>query len=1559
MSTYDLVTQQYGNAHQERIVFSVTDVGYPLAGGEEVEVVGGDGGQFVGTSNDQVVRNIFYDLNDSFKYSILNHKVLDVIIDMPPGFRTKEQFDREYNSSLNQHFDKTGLLEGVPLGLLLVKLFLRIRQRYPHLSNDEVKTILGSFAIGGVFYRFKNRVDVGEGVPSEADPEIPYYPKSVAYDCETFYFNFLSLDRVVYAWNFQGPQSDASITDIYFRGIPNITLSQYCQEFTKADGGSDITFVIFSATSHIYKRFESIVRVGYVGVNARFKTRVIRSAGLRQVLFEPYEGVIGDFRGTNTPFYEPSQDYRFYVPYGGDGNCFEGAIRWAFLQNANAAAVAINEELDVEACLSLFKKIWHQITEACASSMKMPVERYKKKYRENGYPTAQMRKIACYFRCFTGYRLVMWYRQNRGECSAPTYEGDGKWIDLLSQPNSNFEGENYRGEIVLFQCTDDGVVRDDRVKREREKCSKAEMEAFQKGVDSGELGRMMHCIAVYPAPSFFNGNQIHRVNTRVLGATRNLFISLINEDLTRFFKLMYKKKKYWETITELDIARLVECQKIRYKEKVVNTLIFGKGGGSSGADGGSSSSSFSATCAMSRPSKKRRETVEPEALPYYVCAYDLETIDNCSEAHFEDRVWSPFSKRDILMKLDEDQKKMLDPIESQIPFSAQWVMVNASDTGEFLRRKKEEEEKSGVSSIIQYPGAESSEFFLSDAHTELGDGLLGKCITEMMVKVAEFTHFNGGKICYCYAHNGAHFDSYVLLQYQKFEISYILKTGRGILSVSIRVPISMTEINLKLSAYDYRVDDLKTPKVTLIFRDTILHVPGSLRRLCKGFNVPPEYCKLDFPIERVNYRNYNNPALKPLLKSYGENDVKALAVIMVKINNLIGASPWRPANITNFKPPITQFITCMAMIRASTRLHFEKVLPNFMHPKAIDIAALRRWVQDAAKGGRVNAYAKTYVSPFTQLILMAALSRDEELLKGYYSLMTERKQCMQVLDFTSLYPYAMDSCPMPTGALFFLPADACLRDIDAIGCSECDRLLSLCPKHRCTFNNNDSLSTPTELRPFSIIIVKNIVYKGFSADGSTKRNMCGRKVFNKNTDKPLSLLYSLESDEEFSARSNSPYYSGTSETLHSTEGFTNIDLYWMRRQGFSFEIVGGFSFAVTSVYNLFIGPAFKERIKAKKEGNKLLSDFLKLNYNGSFGITTQQDILDCYFVTRINESLHYIDPRESVVRKEIYKSKMGHHVDGLTACEELTGEATHLPNRQSIFQKTKKEHLGEYFADQSPMQIGAAVLAWSRHIANLVMFNISDDDQTYTDTDSIAISQAAIDSLPQLQALIKNEDDAPLGSLKNDHAENNGTDPRVFLSMIGAKKVKMHLTLNQEGKITVFNTFKGLNVATQSKNPAKFAEYITAKTLFHLNVESSSPAVEVTAWRRDLQHGVSISNHLQHLSPDTYLEDCKGTFIKHTPCGIIEFFIPHGSKHPVHYPVFVSNTEENCIGRNPCCTQGEWRRKNLENDVWGGYLTVGLFEKFLEDYYVGYDKPEVIDTPEFRQIENAFQLCEQ
>lgn len=1444
-----------------------------------------------------------------FRPERLTNEFLDAILDMPAGWQTRS-------------LAHGSPLEGMPLGLL--KYFLEHRMMVRGIPASH----LNHFVISGHVERVKNEVIE---IPQRDvnDPDIFYYRKRIIRDHYLYSFYQLPLVRVGLRWLFNGtPQSSFENFPVHergmgirFRGHSFSSAFDYLNEMTKPEGGSDISFYLMMPGCVIFRRYQSVVP--FSGANARFHTRFIRSAGLRQVLLEPlhcFVHVHDEFHnliGQNT--------FQVYYPSGQDRNCFEASVQWAMVQHLFQSG-SMGEDISVVE--SEVRKRWFFIMTEAASKSKKSLDVYYRDYLKAGYPTKEMTRIAQCVLKQTGYQVEVWYKKRRSppqnaswqniiNLDTDEYSKDGNLIDLAKR-------------IVIFQCRDDGCVRDDTPPSFS--ASDEEAAYFEEQVNNGDLGVMLHCIGVFPPPLALMPDRRPQV-----GRLRQNIVNAINEKGTEYMMEMYRRQKYWEDITPDNLHSLVCAQFDRYRNRETNTLIF--------APSAKKQKQEDSNNTKKNIIEKRCEQNDEKPV-YYVFAYDLETVKNLTEIQ-ESMVYPPFQK--VLPPSYQSRADLYEPCESQIPFSCQWIAVNVSDRGTYLSRKQQEHARTGgpisFTSFTPDFDSENPEFFLSSARTEYssaGNNDLGKCVEDMLVNMASYVHARGGEQAFCFAHNGAHFDAYIVLQFQRFEIRNVLKTSRGVMTVSLRVPIEMTG---DLMTYDYKVNDLDTPKVTLILRDTMLQVPGSLARLCKGFNVPKEYCKLDFPITKVNAQNFHHPRLIPLIKEYGENDVKALAVIIVRINDLIGSSQWKPAKLTSLKPPVAQFVTCMGMIRESTRIHFHHHLPLNQHPKAIDIPALRSWLQNATIGGRVNAYAKTYVSPFAGKIISAYLDGNRPLLQSLYADMMEAKQCMRVLDFTSLYPFAMDSCPMPTGRLVFCTAEQCEHDIQRIECHDCDAEMSLCSRHR-LFENP---STSQDIRPFTIVIVKNLKMKE-DARKESLRNMCPRKTFLSSTGKNVSLLYSLEHNEEFRKRSKEM------ENVHETQSFSNVDLYWMRRQGFTFDIVAGFGFRVTNVYNLFIGPAFRDRIRAKQEGNKLLSDFLKLNYNGSFGITTQQDITDCYFPVRVDPSLKDHDPKEPIVRKKIIEALCQNRSvsdAGLSVTEELTGEAVYLPNGQALFQKKKKEHLAEYFADQSPMQIGAAVLSWSRHIANLVMFNVHELDQTYTDTDSICISDYRIHHTPALKKMIIDRDDAPLGSLKNDHAENNGTEPRVFCSLIGTKKVKLHITLNKEGDVRMFNTFKGLNVSTELDGKtfdAAYAEKITSQTLFHLNVDASTvPPVIVQSWRRNLEFGVSISNHLQSMSPETYFESCAGTSLFTLPHGHLEFFIPHGCGVRVDYPIVIN--EEDLI-----MSQGERRRTDLESKIYHNTFSVDRFKEFIEAYYKDI---AVESTIEDENVKKAFDEIEQ
>jgi len=859
--------------------------------------------------------------------------------------------------------------------------------------------------------------------------------------------------------------------------------------------------------------------------------------------------------------------------------------------------------------------------------------------------------------------------------------------------------------------------------------------------------------------------------------------------------------------------------------------------------------------------KKNPNNINP---PYVVFAYDLETVSNSMD--IQELVYEPFKN---FFPPNTLYPETLEPIGYQIPFSAQWVPINLFDEGEFLLQKLDKRlpaydylhvpSLADTLQLVLQSGPDFIEsvgdYILDHPKTEYGDKLLGKCVEDMLIHMAEFSFNNSATVAYAFAHNASGFDNLMVLKYQRFPIKKILKTKRGILSVTINVPIHGGKVH-----------------IPIILRDTKLHVPGSLQDLCNGFNVPNAWRKLNFPIDRLTAKICYDPKIIEISKQYGENDVLALAYIIKKINLLIGNSLWRPADPNMPVPPIAQFLTCMSMIRKSTYNHFVKDLKlnpqNTVSmnqlPKCVDLPALRELYNNAVMGGRSTAYAKSYASPYFGKCLLAYMQNNKNLLKSLYQKIRATKTSMITIDATSLYPAAQSSCPMPTGKLHFIYKETACAYIDAVHCDMCDKLKSLCPDHKYTRDSN-----PATLRPFAIIIVEN--FRPSKEMRENFRNMVGRKLL-----KNQGLEYSLETDQELIQRYDNP------DIISRLTVMTNIDLYWARRQGYEFDVLSGIAYEVSMVYSSFITPAFQQRIEEKRKGNKLLSNFLKLNYNGAYGITTQKDITETGTIVNVPSDLmqhHIFDPP---LQKHILKQVK------IDPSEYLTGESFPFPSSQLYVQKKKFAHVAEYYAYQSPNHIGSAVLSYARHIMNLLMFNIPYTHQTYTDTDSICISDYIYSELCASENSIINENfDAPMGTFKNDHAENNGTEPRIIFSLMATKKVKMHITLNQEGEIKIFNTFKGFNPSLNNSSFQKFkpmyAEYICSKTLLALGICGHADPALVTSWKRSLTYGVNITDHIQHFLSKTYLGHSLGLKRLTLPYGNVEFFIPFGCNVPTTF----------------------------------------------------------------------------
>ena len=1178
----------------------------------------------------------------------------------------------------------------------------------------------------------------------------------------------------------------------------------YYNEVTSVEGGSDMDGYAFLEGSYI-------CRMAPPSNGLKRKIFNTRTAGLANIITEP----------TDIPFSVTMEDsvtgqtthhhYQLFIP-AGDGNCVEAAFEYLM-------CILYQNDLLGERAGYCWDN-WISWSKAIFETMQNKGQsRKKKKTKKLGYTTDDLRFL--YEAC-----------KRQGIIPHLYYEfNDIRWGDRMGrlgsgQIRNSYEIEDYTGHMFMVQMNELGFIFNNEIHCYLSKDAN----------DPKTASNLLHALAVYPHPSreLFHSsefrNRFRQAIERITTLKMQEFIQCMKGEFLPGDPLPYASS----------MDHLVLYQKKRYNQDLTKTLIFQE---------------RSHTNTAFKKKRKENEEYKPDTILF---AYDLETVLNCNEA--QPMVWGPFRK--IVLPNAE-------PMETQIPFSAQWCTVNASDEGEFAKRKEEAglplniyESNIPLDQVVPnvkltLPPIVVSEYLLTEPVTEYGEEKLGKCVEDMLTGMALEVVSRGGKSGIAYAHNGAGFDAYIVLQFSRFQVDRILKTSRGIMSVTISVPVGDQIIPIAL-------------------RDTRLHVAGSLAALCKGFGVPPAWCKLDFPIDKVNYTNCYHPDIRALCEPYGVNDVKGLAFIIVKISNLIGNSRWQPCNIHNTRPPIAQFLTCMSMVRASTRNHFINVahIPLEQLPRAVDVPALRIWMEKATIGGRVNAYAKTFISKYWKPILKSYMEEDQEQLKNIHKAMIQDQACMRVLDVTSLYPTTQAKCPMPTGMIHFIGCEDAKAHIDVMECQECRLRFSLCPIH-------DAMSLTYALphRPFSIIRVKNLRW-GHLAKVHAWRALSARRL-NSHAGSNAGLEYTLEDSDEMTER-----YGKERSVLSEIQSYTNIDLYWMRREGMHFEVIDGFTFEMSTAYSSFIAPAFQERIQAKQSGNKLLSDFLKLNYNGSFGVTAQQNIDSTSTVATFPEELRHLHPTDPEVTKFILEGSS----ISLNADEEIGDDSYPLPSGQTLITKKKRPNVAEYFMEQSPIQIGCAILANARHIMNLIMFHLPQEDQTYTDTDSIALTEKSCLKLEEA-GIINNADNAPLGSLKNDHLDGNGKEPRVVMSLIGTKKVKMHITLNEKGELKVFNTFKGLNPSDKNdegkRMPGNWVEYQIASALNQISEFGYCDPLKVSQWRKSVGFGVKIGEHMQSMESATYLGHSKGILVYiREGIGYFEYFIPHGSSINSDYRIF-------------------------------------------------------------------------
>lgn len=892
-----------------------------------------------------------------------------------------------------------------------------------------------------------------------------------------------------------------------------------------------------------------------------------------------------------------------------------------------------------------------------------------------------------------------------------------------------------------------------------------------------------------------------------------------------------------------------------------------------------------------------------------VIAYDIETVELTKEAILTGKV----NLATIFNSENVDYTRY-DPEARQIPFSVQWVPVNLSDEGEVLEKKLEKEEtRESVidytwlgdpdwedrqrvfktakdKKIVSYEAVMLDEVRTVYGYPHLGELLLGDAVHAFIEQVAQYAVDRGfTKKIYLYAHNGVSFDSFIIESFNtKYKVHSRLKTGRGILSLKIEYPF--------LNEYG------KQQKLQLVFLDTRVFLSFSLARICKDFSVPKEWSKIDFPITRVNWKNCYKPEIMELTRDYGENDVRALAFIVKQINRMVsfpskevvrmGFEEWIPGeepdlemerdtidslfneiqflSLGNGKPPITQFTTFMSVVKKALNSYFtllEDTTGEKHKPESIDVAALRYWIRKATMGGRTTAYAKGYQSSHWPDFLKCYMEDNKEGCANVVKEAIRTRRYKRVLDVTSLYPFAMAENDMPTGEIYACETEVCCKAlVELIACSECETLMTLCARHRAS-------NPEHERRPFGILIVEDV----YSSRPDKIRHQVGRKTYNEKG----GIIYSLETMTEICDRLGID-----KSNAENLQAYTNVDLYWMQKQGFVVtRYVGGFYWNSQPSFSGLIKDGFKLRAKAKSEMNQCLQQTLKLFLNGIFGVESQKDIDTKEIFVTLPPELRHCHPEDPRLTAFVTKN-YAKQVDTRFTIYDVE----HLGNRQSILKLKITEGLGECLSGYSPNHVGAACLAWARHVVNLVLFRFEERLCTYTDTDSLAVFGITYDYLKAQPETVIDESGKILGLYKNDHADHfpPNTDPIVLFSAIGAKKVKLHVVANTEGDLYLANTYKGY--LGQKTCPETGRVYSVDKILY----EQTKALLEIfyfgfpsphygTRWSRDSTAGVRIEkNVLFSCDSSTYLNFCKGFTISEPPRdpkGFVSYVVPFGSEY--------------------------------------------------------------------------------
>jgi hypothetical protein len=476
------------------------------------------------------------------------------------------------------------------------------------------------------------------------------------------------------------------------------------------------------------------------------------------------------------------------------------------------------------------------------------------KATKHGYSSHIFKYFQTAVYCESGYLPCIYYHRlekardyNQGVRSRMVQVGGGVLMKELDSRNERYK------PINMLRITLDGVIH----KHKPKGLCEEETSTF---IPDDESTGLLHAITVHPSLSceLFKGPSMKK---------REAVLSLVEQKTTTLMSYYRRAAVGMVEVDSSMMESLVADQLRRQGQGITKTLIYYP----KNAENDELSASNEPAHYFSNCYDLQGRKIPDRPL---VIAYDLETVELTPECVASGMVGEEF------LRENPDSSKYIE-CERQIPYCVSWVPINLSDEGRHKRLKeegggsvngaqmnyftrREEEWCQLAEESNDMPRWENRHAFvfcpnkrrvrvgyimLDEAKVHYGGYILGRCINEFAQSVVAWAMMRGYTSVYAYAHNGVGFDSYVVQAFNSvYEYQSILKTSRGILSMRMKVP--------------FVTSDSKRRCFPVNFLDTKVFLSFPLSQLCRDFNVPEVWSKLDFPITKITWKNCYDPDWK-------------------------------------------------------------------------------------------------------------------------------------------------------------------------------------------------------------------------------------------------------------------------------------------------------------------------------------------------------------------------------------------------------------------------------------------------------------------------------------------------------------------------------------------------------------------------------------------------------------------------------------------------------------------------------------------------------------------------